>query len=213
VSITLQSGSIPHCGERGGSLRRRIEERRQNPNLFCLKRRKSSAPREFQSCMGSLRCRAQGFATRHPVSFDRACENSGAARTGLPSARKGGKSASMIQRPTLKCYNAGRWKLKSRAMIFLEARPHRVSSTARSMWRLLISWRARTLLDMKPSRGSWLKLVTTYCHFSMWTTDLSTGMILRLLLPSLLSQSFTPSPSVRNSFRQWVSIQSRTSSQ
>jgi hypothetical protein len=29
-----------------------------------MKRRKHIAAREFQSCMGSLRCRAEGFATR-----------------------------------------------------------------------------------------------------------------------------------------------------
>jgi hypothetical protein len=38
--------------------------RRQNPNLFCTKRRKIRHPREFQSCVRSLRCRAEGFATR-----------------------------------------------------------------------------------------------------------------------------------------------------
>jgi hypothetical protein len=38
---------------------------RQNPNLFCISRRKDSAPREPQSCMGPLRCRAEGWATGH----------------------------------------------------------------------------------------------------------------------------------------------------
>ena len=36
----------------------------QNPNLFCIQRRKDSAPRGFQSCRCSLRCRAE--RVRHP---------------------------------------------------------------------------------------------------------------------------------------------------
>jgi hypothetical protein len=31
-----------------------------DPGSFCINRRKDSPPREFQSCMGSLRCRAEG---------------------------------------------------------------------------------------------------------------------------------------------------------
>ena len=42
-----------------------VGARSQNPNLFCIKRRKDSAHREFQSCMGPLRFRADGLATRH----------------------------------------------------------------------------------------------------------------------------------------------------
>ena len=55
-----------HCaGEDAQKVeRRRIEERSQNPNLFCIKRRKDLAPREFQSCLGSLGCRAEGLAAR-----------------------------------------------------------------------------------------------------------------------------------------------------
>jgi hypothetical protein len=50
-------------------------------------------PREFQSCMGSLRCRAEGFATRRkvwppatPASFNCAWVHSGAAPKGSPPA-------------------------------------------------------------------------------------------------------------------------------
>jgi hypothetical protein len=36
----------------------------QNPNLFCTKRRKDSAPRELPSWFGQLRCRAEKLASR-----------------------------------------------------------------------------------------------------------------------------------------------------
>jgi hypothetical protein len=40
-----------------------MEAQRQDPNLFCMNRRKDWAPRAFESCMSSLRCRVEGFAT------------------------------------------------------------------------------------------------------------------------------------------------------
>jgi len=46
----------------------------QNPNLFCTKRRKDSAPRELPSWFGQLRCRAEKLATRH-WSLRNTCTN------------------------------------------------------------------------------------------------------------------------------------------
>jgi hypothetical protein len=68
ASIAVVEDQVSRAGEdrarlklpRGGWM----EAQRQSPNLFCINRRKDSAPREFQSCMGSLRCRAEGCATR-----------------------------------------------------------------------------------------------------------------------------------------------------
>jgi hypothetical protein len=34
----------------------------QNPNLFCPSRRKDSAPREYQSWLGKVRCRGRVIA-------------------------------------------------------------------------------------------------------------------------------------------------------
>jgi hypothetical protein len=72
----------------GESERLKTIQEHVNPRTFSAESaEKIRHPREFQSCMGSLRCRAEGFATRPTrPSFNRAWVHSGAARKGSPPA-------------------------------------------------------------------------------------------------------------------------------
>jgi hypothetical protein len=52
----------------GESERLKTIQEHVNPRTFSAESaEKIRHPREFQSCMGSLRCRAEGFATRPPA--------------------------------------------------------------------------------------------------------------------------------------------------